>query len=130
MGNDESPPGVPEEKQEEREGPDDKADLMPEEAAQTSMAEEPECVELTFLVGKSGTKTVKFNTKPLGMIFDHDKLPMEVRAVKNPSEANDAGVTVGMIMTHIGRTNIVGMQYRDAYGLLKDKVKLLPETTH
>jgi len=98
-----------------------------EKAAQNLNPEEPECIELLFSLGKSGTKTLKFKAKPLGMIFDHDKLPMEVRAVKNPSEANDVGVTVGMIMTHVCGKNIEGMSYKHAYGLLKEKVKNLPD---
>lgn len=58
--------------------------------------------------------------------MDAHRVPIVVAHVKRPSKAQDLGIQVGWVIAKIEGEDLTQLEYSDAWGLMKEKVRVLP----
>jgi hypothetical protein len=100
-------------------------------AKSTSVTEAPPAevpqvrVEFVFIVKGDDTQALKFQTRPLGIVFS-EKMPISIWKVKPGSHAAKLGVQTGWTIESIDGTNITGMSFDAANNVMKEQLSKLP----
>mmetsp|Transcript_101172 Transcript_101172/g.184672 ORF Transcript_101172/g.184672 Transcript_101172/m.184672 type:complete len:158 (-) Transcript_101172:226-699(-) len=100
----------------------------PKEEPKKEEAAAPKGLEFGFL-SDSGTKTITFTQKPVGMTFEK-KVPIVVCSFKPGSKAKELGVQIGWEMKSIGGVDLTKCEkYEDAIAIILKQCETLPEAT-
>jgi len=83
-------------------------------------------VEFGFYNEEGKIQNFRFGTKPLGMNFDVDKMPIRIKSFGKGSHAQECGVEVGMILATIEGESLRDKTYREAWTKIGETLKNLP----
>jgi len=83
-------------------------------------------VEFGFYDQEGKIQNFRFGTRPLGMNFDVEKMPIKIKSFKEGSHAQECGVEVGMVLATIEGESLEDKKYSEAWTKIIETLKNLP----